>query len=259
MPALNDNDAARNLGDRSSRSQPPAPKSVCPRWHFASTANADRYAVITDHDHDYSGWAVEIAHQGDTHIGQFSRKTLWRNDKEDFNLLGLGPSAAGWAAPIEGGAILEAFITPTGTRIEIDKWVYTIEWLVESLTDQPVALIIDLGPNDYVQNEDDPDDVPCAQLQVMADDVYMVRRSRTELGHLMLADYSTAGVTLDRWYLQEHFDDCTDGYMFTRDRRLAAETCATWFRDNQSAKMASELGCNYRYADELLPEDPTLF
>ncbi|MCZ4278836.1 hypothetical protein [Rhodococcoides yunnanense] len=93
----------------------------------------------------------------------------------------------------------------------------------------------------------------------MANGVYMVRRSRTELGHLMLAAYSTAGVTLDKWYLQEHFDDCTDGYMFTKDRRLAAETYATWFRDNQGASMTSELGCNYRYGDELLPEHPTPF
>ncbi|WP_261768989.1 MULTISPECIES: hypothetical protein [unclassified Rhodococcus (in: high G+C Gram-positive bacteria)] len=215
--------------------------------------------MITDLDHTYDGWSVEVSHDEDTHLGQMTSKTLWRSDDGDFNLLGLGDSASGWAAPVEPGAIVDAFITPEGARFEIDPWAYTVEWLVESLADQPVALIIDLGPNDYVQSEDDADDVPCAQLQVMADDVFMVRRSRTELGHLMLASYSTAGVTLDRWYLQEHFDDCTDGYMFTKDRRLAAETCVTWFRDNQSAAMTSELGCNYRYADVLLPEDPTLF
>ncbi|MFC8181380.1 hypothetical protein ACFULT_21105 [Rhodococcus sp. NPDC057297] len=259
MSVPGDNAAARNIGDEELSSSRLAPASVCPRWYFATTINAERYAVIADLEHNYSGWSVEIAHEGNVHLGQLSQKALWRSEEPDFNLIGLGDPVTGWAVPIDGGAIVEAFITPTGTRIELDKWVYTIEWLVESLTDQPVALIIDLGPNDYVQNEDDPGDVPCAQLQVMADDVYMVRRSRTELGHLMLTDYSTAGVTLDKWYLQEHFHDCTDGYMFTRDRRLAAEICATWFRDNQEANMTSELGCNYRYADELLSEDPKLF
>lgn len=67
----------------------------------------------------------------------------------------------------------------------------------------------------------------CAQLIVMADDVYMVRRSRVEVGHLMFADYSTDYVELGRWYLAPHFDDCTDGYLFTKDRRLAAEPAST--------------------------------
>ncbi|MDV8079639.1 hypothetical protein R4P47_24005 [Rhodococcus sp. IEGM 1370] len=89
----------------------------------------------------------------------------------------------------------------------------------------------------------------------MADDVFMVRRSRVKLGHLMFADYSTDYVELDRWYLAPHFDDCTDGYLFTKDRRLAAETCVTWFRDNQGASEPSKIGCDYRYPDELLPDD----
>lgn len=233
---------------------------VAPEWHFASTINGDRYAVITDLEHDYSGWSVEVEQQGDVQIGPVGARTLWREDEaDDFNMFGIGDSVNGWAAPVEGGALVRAFLTPTGTRIAIDPWVYTREWLAESLADQPVALIIDLGPNDYIPSEDDSDDVPCAQLQVMEDDVILVRRSRTELGHLLLADYSTAAITLDQWYLQEHFDDCTDGYMFTKDRRLAAETCVTWFRDKQDPSTEIDIGCNYRFADELLPDDPTLF
>ncbi|OZD03666.1 hypothetical protein CH281_12045 [Rhodococcus sp. 06-221-2] len=129
------------------------------------------------------------------------------------------------------------------------------EWLTESLADKPCALIIDLGPSDYIPSEDDENDVVCAQLIVMADEVFMVRRSRVEVGHLMFADYSTEYVELDRWYLAPHFDDCTDGYLFTKDRRLAAETCVTWFRDNQGASEPDNIGCDYRYPDELLPND----
>ncbi|MDV8079794.1 hypothetical protein R4P47_24825 [Rhodococcus sp. IEGM 1370] len=185
--------------------------------------------------------------------------TLWRHDETDFNLSGLGDSVEGWGAPLEGGALLTAFLTAVGTRLAIDPWVYTREWLAESLVVKPVALIIDLGPNDYIPGEQESDDVPCAQLQVMKDDGLLVRRSRTELGHLLLADYFTAAVTLDKWYLQEHFDDCTDGYLFTKDRRLAAETCVTWFRDKQDPNEKIDIGCNYRFADQLVPEDQTLF
>lgn len=227
--------------------------NASPDWHFASTVNGDRYAVITDLKGDYTGWSVEVEQAGEIHIGQVVSKTLWREDDTDYNLFGIGEPSTGWVAPIEGGALLTAFFTPTGTRVEIDPWVYTREWLTESLADKPVALIIDLGPGDYIPSEDDSDDVPCAQLQVMADDVFLVRRSRTGLGHLLLADYSTAAVTLDKWYLEEHFDDCTDGYMFTRDRRLAAETCVTWFRDKQDSSTTIDIGCDYRFADELLP------
>lgn len=236
------------------------PDSTAPEWHFASTIDGDRFAVVTDVDHDYTGWSVEVEQQRDIQIGQVTSRTLWREGEEsDFNLFGIGESTAGWVAPVEGGALLTAFFTPEGTRLAIDPWVYTREWLAESLVDQPVALIIDLGPGDYIQSQDDPDDVPCAQLQVMEDDVFMVRRSRRELGHLLLADYSTATVTLDQWYLREHFDDCTDGYMFTKDRRLAAETCVTWFRDKQDPGTEIDLGCDYRFADQLVPDDPKLF
>ncbi len=232
---------------------------VAPEWHFASTIDGDRFAVITDLDHDYAGWSVEVEQEGDIQIGQVVPKTLWRGDETDLNLFGLGDSVDGWVAPVEGGELLTAFFTPPGTRLAIDPWVYTREWLAESLVDQPVALIIDLGPNDYIPSEHDSDDVPCAQLQVMEDEVFLVRRSRTELGHLLLADYSTAAITLDKWYLQEHFDDCTDGYLFTKDRRLAAETCVTWFRDSQGPNEKIDIGCNYRFADQLVATDPKLF
>lgn len=89
--------------------------------------------------------------------------------------------------------------------------------------------------------------------------MFLVRRSRTELGHLLLADHTASAVTLDKFNLHEHFDDCTDGYLFTRYRRLAAETCVTWFRDTQNPDAEIDLGCDCRYANRLLPEDPALF
>ncbi|OZE96522.1 hypothetical protein [Rhodococcoides fascians] len=78
------------------------PDNTAPEWHFASTIDGDRYAVITDFDHDYTGWSVEVEQQGDIQIGPVTSRTLWRMDHTDFNLFGIGDSVDGWVAPVEG-------------------------------------------------------------------------------------------------------------------------------------------------------------
>ncbi|WP_072687121.1 hypothetical protein [Rhodococcus marinonascens] len=140
---------------------------------------------------------------------------------------------------------------------EVSTWDGMVDWLVESLVDQPVALIVELGPNTYISDDED-DEVVCVQIQVLADDVLLLRRSRTVLGHLLIADYSTGDLVLDRWHFDGHFEDCTDGYIFSRDAHLIANICVTWFRDNWGARSTDELGCSYRFPDELLPPDPDL-
>ena len=138
------------------------------------------------------------------------------------------------------------------TELPEVSWTGMVEWLTGSLVDQPVALIVEIGPNSYV-SEDDDQEVVCAQIQVLADGVLMLRRSRVELGHLLLADYSTENLPLDIWQFDDHFEDCTDGYLFSRDVNLIANTCVAWFRDNWGTRSTSELGCSYRFPDELLP------
>ncbi|MDJ0412079.1 hypothetical protein [Rhodococcoides fascians] len=125
-------------------------------------------------------------------------------------------------------------------------------WLVESMHGKPVGLVIELGPSDYgPELEEEGMPVVCAQIQVLDDGVHLLRRSRAVLGHLMLTDYSADGLELDTWHNDDHFDDCTDGYLFTRDTRLIANTCIAWFRDNTGMTNSDELGCSYRFADEL--------
>ncbi|MDI9970773.1 hypothetical protein QM623_19925, partial [Rhodococcus ruber] len=70
---------------------------------------------------------------------------------------------------------------------EINTWDGMIDWLVDSFTDKPTGLVIDLGPSGYVvprdyDEDDDESPVVCAQVHVLADGVLMVRRSRTVLG-----------------------------------------------------------------------------
>lgn len=134
----------------------------------------------------------------------------------------------------------------------VSNWQDMADWLAESLEGKPVAFILELGPQSFI-NGGDLDDVVCAQIQVLADGVLMLRRSRTVLGHLMLADYSSSELTLDLWHTDGHFDDCTDGYIFSRDSNLIADIAVTWFRDNWATAEPSELGCDYRFPDHLRP------
>ncbi|MCL2536139.1 MAG: hypothetical protein FWE39_18410 [Nocardiaceae bacterium] len=125
-----------------------------------------------------------------------------------------------------------------------------VDWLVESLTDQPVAFMLEMGPSGY-RNSDEDDEVACAQIIVLGDGVLMLRRSRTVLDQLTLVDYSVDGLSLDRWFFDDHFADCTDGYLFTRDVRLVADACVAWFRDEWGTRSTEDLGCDYRFPDEL--------
>lgn len=133
------------------------------------------------------------------------------------------------------------------------SWEAMVAWLVDSLRDKPTAFVLDMGPNSYVDEGDDEEEeeVVCAQAQVLADGVLMLRRSRSVLGHLMIADYSVDGLELDRWHFDDRFADCTDGYLFSRDTRLVADACVTWFRDNWGAASTGDLGCEYRFPDVL--------
>lgn len=140
---------------------------------------------------------------------------------------------------------------------EITTWDGMIDWLVESFTDQPTGLIIDLGPSDYVHFDGDHDNVDeavvCAQMHVLADGVLMVRRSRTVLDRLRFDSHAVDALDLDRWFFDDHFDDCTDGYLFTRDIALAAQACVSWFRDVPCAPTLEEIGCAYEFPDTLPP------
>jgi len=153
-------------------------------------------------------------------------------------------------------------LTNEGDVPEINTWEEFTAWLVTSFTGQPVGLIIDLGPSDYVEYFDDEEfeneeveRVVCAQVHVLSEGVLMVRRSQTVLERLRLDDHAIAGLELDRWFFDDHFDDCTDGYVFTRDIALAADACTSWFRDVPGAPAFDEIGCDYEYPISLPRRD----
>lgn len=145
----------------------------------------------------------------------------------------------------------------------VSEWSEMAGWLADSLIGKPVAFILELGPKAFVEGTG-VDDPVCAQVQVLGDGVLLLRRSRAVLGHLMLADYSSVGLDLDLWHTDGHFDDCTDGYIFSRDAHLIAEIAVAWFRENWATATTDQLGCDYRFPDRLRPpaaepdEQPTL-
>lgn len=224
-----------------------------PSWQFASDDHSTRFVVVTDELADLAGWSIHYNHvDGTPDVSSFSRQEVWIDDAGVVDVREIGTSSRAWTATIEAAALLESFETPDGRVLRIDPWDGMIAWLVESMVDKPSGLIIDLGPNTYIPEEDAEDlEIVNAQIHVLDDGVYLIRRSRTLLQQLRLVDHGVDGLDLDRWHHDGLFDDCTDGYLFSRDRTLVASACASWFRDAGSVDALDELGCSYEFADEL--------
>ncbi|WP_307851732.1 hypothetical protein [Williamsia sp. CHRR-6] len=119
-----------------------------------------------------------------------------------------------------------------------------------------MGFVFDLGPRDYGPDDEEQGcEAICAQVVVLQDDVLLLRRSRIVLHRLNLGDHSADDLPLDEWLDGEHFEDCTDGYMFTQDVELVADAVVSWFRDICLVVTPDALGCNYEFPDELLPLD----
>lgn len=223
-----------------------------PDWRYVSTGEGERMVVVTDPTADLEGWSVDITLvDGDMKSCPFYLDSIWMNVDGTPNIVGQGTVVSAWSASVESGSQVVGFVTSGGDELPVDRWDDTSRWLVDSLFAKPFGLIIELGPRDHVTDDLDDDDVVCAQIVVLDGGVFMLRRSRTVLGHLLLADYSPEGLCLDKWHFDDHFDDCTHGYLFSRDSWLIADACSIWFRDNAAVGSTGELGCSYRFPDEL--------
>lgn len=58
-------------------------------------------------------------------------------------------------------------------------------------------------------------DAVCVQVYVLADGIFLVRRSRTALRTLRFVDHDASSMPIDIWQDDDPFDDCTDGYLYT--------------------------------------------
>ncbi|MGB6182349.1 MAG: hypothetical protein WBF79_13995 [Rhodococcus sp. (in: high G+C Gram-positive bacteria)] len=223
---------------------------VLPRWQYASDDESTRLVVVPDWQRDHAGWSIDFVGQdGRRNSSQLVRSKVWQDDAGIVNLKGVGKRVAAWTAEIAGGAHLDGFTTARGGALPVDSWDASSAWLVESLIGQGSGLIIELGPSDY--DPESEDEVINAQLHVLDDGVVMVRRSREVLERLRLAHHCSDKLELDLWHHDNRWDDCTDGYLFSRDLLLVANVCTTWFRDHGRVDSLEKLGCSYGFVDEL--------
>lgn len=222
-----------------------------PDWHYNIDDDGNRYVVVTDLRVRLAGWSVESvdAYQTVTR-NDFTFGAIWADQSGRMNSTDDGWLKDAWEAPVEPVSLVRAFIVD-GRRLEVDQWDSLAAWMIESLYDKPVGFIVEVGPSDYVADSTDDAPVVCSQVVVLSDGVFMLRRSRTELGHPLLADYSSAGLPLDEWQNDGHFEDCTDGYLFTKDIHLVARSCIAWIRVNAGVNQTDNIGCSYRFSDEL--------
>ncbi|MDV7992146.1 hypothetical protein [Rhodococcus sp. IEGM 1374] len=222
-----------------------------PDWHYNLDDEGYRYVVVTDLRVRLAGWSVGSVDADETVTrSDFTFGAIWADQSGRVNSTDDGWAKDVWEAPVEPGSLVRAFIVD-GRRLEVDQWDSLAAWMIESLYDKPVGFIVEVGPSDYVADSTDDAPVVCSQVVVLSDGVVMLRRSRTELGHLLLVGYSSAGLPLDEWQNDGHFEDCTDGYLFTKDIRLVARSCIAWIRVNAGVNETDNIGCTYRFADEL--------
>lgn len=221
-----------------------------PEWAYVSDDD-ERKVVVTDLRVRLEGWSiVTTTLDGVSSTSDFSIGCVWRDDDGNLNLVGNGDVLDAWEAPIAPGSSVDAFIVD-GQQLSVDPWDDMTEWLVEPIYGKPVGFLIELGPSDYRTDDEIDEQVVCAQIVFLDDGVMMLRRSRTVLDRLTLTDHSTDGLRIDTWLYDGHFEDCTGGYLFTRDIRLVARSCVTWFRDKSGYVTTDYVGCSYRTVDEL--------
>ncbi|MEE4021740.1 hypothetical protein V1Y59_01510 [Gordonia sp. PKS22-38] len=130
-----------------------------------------------------------------------------------------------------------------GRRPSVD-WVGMDRWLVDSMGVMPRSAVLDIGPSGIPV--DDGADVDCAQIQVLGARTYLVRLSTTLMAPPLLTSDTVWRSSLDRWFYEDIFDDCTHGFLMSRSRRRIAEIVVTWFRDRCRFVTPEELGCHYQ-------------
>ncbi|WP_157224965.1 hypothetical protein [Nocardia thailandica] len=133
------------------------------------------------------------------------------------------------------------------------RWAETTEWVRSSLAAKPVGFVLNLGPRAHHTDGETPaPNIQCVRLEK---GVYLVRRAFNPLPNPLLVTFAIDGVPLDHWFFDDHFEDGTDSYLFTRNRRAVAAVIEHWFRYENSVDSPAALGCDYRFPQRLLPVD----
>lgn len=132
----------------------------------------------------------------------------------------------------------------------VSSWKNMTEWLQDSVEALAPGAILDVGPAGVVIYSG-AEDMICAQVRKLEDDVLWLRVSDAMLGVPHVVDLSVNGLVLDTWLDDELFDDCTEAQLFSRDSSMIAEACVSWFQVRRGFSDSSDLGFEHIQVETL--------
>lgn len=142
-----------------------------------------------------------------------------------------------------------------GYQRRIENWEDFARWVSDALVTLTVGDTFEIGQVDNVRSEEAQEVTPCVQAVALEDSALLFRRSRVVMGVPLLQNYSLEGIDLDAWRGDPLFEDCTDGFIISRDARMLANVSVSWFRDCHALEL-EELGCEHYRAVSLASPSP---
>lgn len=133
----------------------------------------------------------------------------------------------------------------------VENWDDFAKWVSDALVTLTVADTFEIGLAVCVSTNHDSTETPCVQAIALEDGALLFRLSRVAMGVPLLQNYSVDGVDLNTWRTDPLFEDCTDGFIISRDVRMLANVSVAWFRDTHKLDF-DELGCEHYRAVSLV-------
>lgn len=131
-----------------------------------------------------------------------------------------------------------------GYQRRIESWDDFARWVSDALVTLTAGDTFEIGTFNCEVFDDPTAASPCVQAIALDDGALLFRRSRVVMGVPLLQTYSLEGIDLDAWRGDPLFEDCTDGFIISRDARMLANVSVSWFRDCHALEF-KELGCEH--------------
>lgn len=109
-----------------------------------------------------------------------------------------------------------------------EAWKNAADWFAARVDELPVAGVIDVGPHHVTVA--DGYEVTCAQVQCLVGNRWLLRLSTMLMIIPLLDSYTPTSMSVDTWYHDDLFEDCTHGYLVSASPALIADLVMAWFR-----------------------------
>lgn len=138
-----------------------------------------------------------------------------------------------------------------------DQWDNIVGWIVYTLHQLRPGDVFEMGPRAQMVYPETDGGVPCAQAQLLRDNVVWLRISDRPLLLPNVFDLDADRIELEVWRYDGLPEDCTAGEFFSANHGHLAEAIVAWFRDRQQLSDPAFLGCEFHrspYREPLLGE-----